>query len=309
MSTAIVSIGMHLTGFEVLSKALLALAGVAWVVLACAFGLRVLWDRPDWRTDADTPPALTAVAATSVLGTRIALLGRHGVASALLVVAAAVWPFLLLAVIRHWQRRGMPGVVFLVCVATQGLAVLAGTLGPWAGEWLMWVALCLFALGIALYVDALLRFDFRQILTGPGDHWIAGGALAISTVAGSKLVASTVWTGWSHTVLRTTTLVLLALAAAWYAVLAVGEVWRPRPQYNIRRWSTVFPLGMTAVAGLSVSASAGVAWLDRPSRVLLWIAAAVWLLVLVGLVRSLGRREDRDQSGGGQAERHEARTA
>lgn len=309
MSTAIVSIGMHLTGFEVLSKALLALAGAVWVVLASAFGLRVLWDRSHWRTDADTPPALTAVAATSVLGTRVALLGWHEVAAVLLVLAAAVWPFLLLAVVRHWQRRGMPGVVFLVCVATQGLAVLAGTLGPQAGDWLMWIALCLFAFGIALYVDALLRFDFRQVLTGEGDHWIAGGALAISTVAGSKLVAAPVWTGWSHTVLRTTTLVLLASAAAWYAVLAAAELWRPRPYYGIRRWSTVFPLGMTAVAALSVSTAADIAWLDRPGRVLLWIAAAVWLVVLIGFVRSLGRRKDHAQGGGGQPERHEARAA
>lgn len=309
MSTAIISIGMHLSGFEVLSKILLGVAGAVWVVLACAFALRVLLDRTKWRDDADTPPALTAVAATSVLSTRIAVLGWHEVAGVLLVLAVVVWPFLLAAVIRHWKRRGMPGAVFLVCVATQGLAVLSATLASQTGDWLMWIALVFFALGIPLYVNALVRFDLRQVLVGQGDQWVAGGALAISTVAGSKLVAAPLWTGTSHDILRATTLVLLALASAWYAVLAVAEVWRPRPQYNIRRWSTVFPLGMTAVAALSVSTAADLPWLDRPGRILLWIAAAVWLLTVVGFLRSLARREDRAQGGDSERERHEARAA
>ncbi|MDI2127847.1 tellurite resistance/C4-dicarboxylate transporter family protein [Yinghuangia seranimata] len=289
MATGIVSVGLHLTGHETFSRVLLGLAGAVWVVLAVQFVELLLHDRAGWSTRADSPPALTGVAGTAVLGTRLAVLGWTGVAAALLVVAAAVWPVLLVGVLRHWSRP-MPGAAFLVCVATQGLAVLGATLaGLEDATWLMWTALVLFLLGLVLYVEALVRFDFRQVLTGAGDHWIAAGALSISTLAGSKLTASTEWTGTAHQALRTTTLVLLGLALAWYAVLAVCELLRPRLRYDIRRWATVFPLGMTAAASLSTSTAAGVAWLDDLGRALLWVAVIVWALVAYGLAARLLR--------------------
>lgn len=47
----------------------------------------------------------------------------------------------------------------------------------------------------------------------------------------------------------------------WYVVLAVAEVRRPRLAYDVRRWATVFPLGMAAGASLSTASAAHVAWL------------------------------------------------
>ncbi|WP_405745489.1 hypothetical protein [Streptomyces sp. NBC_01525] len=48
-------------------------------------------------------------------------------------------------------------------------------------------------------------------------------------------------------------------------------------------------MGMTAVATLSVAVAdaAAVGWLRTPGQVLLWVAAAAWVLALVGLVRHL----------------------
>ncbi|NUU22214.1 MAG: hypothetical protein HOV68_11985 [Streptomycetaceae bacterium] len=290
IATAIVSIGLHLAGFEVLSKILMCLAAALWVVLAALFATRLVRDPKGWKAGADTPPALTAVAATTVLGTRLAMFDWTEVAAVLLVVAALAWPGLLAAVILHWGRH-MPGAAFLVCVATQGLAVLSATLAPDYGDWLLHAALALFLLGLPLYVDALVRFDFAQVLTGAGDQWVAGGALAISAVANAKLLGSGLWTGTAHTALRTSLLTILGIALAWYAALALAELYRPRFRYDIRRWATVFPLGMTAVAALLASATAGVAWLDTLGRVLLWIAFAVWTLTLIGFVRSRVRAE------------------
>ncbi|MFD9909118.1 tellurite resistance/C4-dicarboxylate transporter family protein [Streptomyces sp. NPDC059063] len=283
MATGIISVGLHLTGHDVLSEIFLAVACVLWLVLAADFVDLLARDRSRWTAAAVTPPALTAVAATTVVGTRFSLLGRPELAIALLVVAAAVWPGLLIAVVRHWRRRGMPGGAFLVCVATQGLAVLAATLSlAGEGDWLGDAALACFGLGLLLYGDALTRFDLRQVWTGAGDQWVAGGALAISALAGSKLMASPRWTGDGHEVLRTVTYVLLGLALAWYAVLLVAEVARPRPRYDVRRWATVFPLGMTAVASLSTGVVGGVDGLRALGRVLLWVAVGVWGVVWVG---------------------------
>ncbi|MFD5626128.1 tellurite resistance/C4-dicarboxylate transporter family protein [Streptomyces sp. NPDC127072] len=294
MASGIISVGLRLTGHETLSRVALVLAAVAWLALAADFTVRLLRERTRWATEAGTPAGLTAVAATTVLGTRLSLLGWQEVAGALLALSAVLWPVLLLLVVRHWSRR-MPGGVFLVCVATQGLSVLGATLAAAVGaDWLAHAALVLFWLGIALYGVAFVHFDIREVVTGAGDHWIAGGALGISALAGAQLVAAHnadafLWNGDDNGVLRAVTTALLVLGLALCCVLAAAEA-RPRLRYDARRRVTVFSLGMTAAATLSVSAALGVPWLRNLGEVLLWIAVALWLLAATGAVRSAAHR-------------------
>lgn len=284
MATEIVSVGWHLVGLEVLSLVWLVIGAAVWVLLAIDFTSRLLYERDRWRGEADTPPALTAVAATTVLGTRFSLLGWQLVAAVGLVLAVAVWPLLLTAVIRHWGAR-MPGAAFLVCVSTQGIAVLSATLAAAEGlSWLGWVGLAFFVGGLALYPLAFTHFDVRQIWTGHGDHWVATGALAISALAGAKLLATGQWTGWPLHTLRAATAVVLAANLAGYVVLLIAEAVRPRPDYDIRRWATVFPLGMTAVAAYTTGAALPVSRLLPVARVLLAIAVAAWLYTLAALL-------------------------
>ncbi|GHI05519.1 hypothetical protein Scel_38400 [Streptomyces cellostaticus] len=220
-----------------------------------------------------------------MLATRISELGWQHLAQASLALAALLWPALLYLVVRHWQPR-MPGAVFLCCVATQGLAVLAATLAAaGATAWLAHAALVLFWLGLVLYGLALARFDPRQVFEGAGDHWIAGGALAISALAGAKLLSADsvrlyLWNDDGSSVLRTVTVALLVLDLAWCVVLLAAEAARPRLRYDMRRWATVFPMGMTAAATLSVAATVGAEGLKEPGRVLVWVA--VWLVVAAG---------------------------
>lgn len=292
MATGIVSIGLYLTGYETLSRIALALACVAWLALAVDFVVRLLRERARWVEEASTPPGLTAVAATTVLGTRLSALGWQEPAEALLALSAVLWPVLLLIVLRHWKRR-MPGGVFLVCVATQGLSVLCATLAAAVGpEWLAHAGLVLFWLGIVLYGVAFTHFDVREVVRASGDHWVAGGALAISALAGAKLIAAHhvnpyLWNDDDSRVLRVTTVALLVLALASYCVLAVAELGWPRLRYDVRRWATVFPMGMTAVATLSVATAVGDFWLKGPGQVLLWISVAVWLAVAAGAVHTM----------------------
>ncbi|MFG2678487.1 tellurite resistance/C4-dicarboxylate transporter family protein [Streptomyces sp. NPDC048392] len=289
MATGIVSVALHLTGREALSRISLVLACAAWLPLAANFGYLLLAERARWMKRAGTPGALTAVAATTVLGTRFSLLGWSLLAAVLLALAALLWPWLLVLVVRRWGRR-MPGTVFLGCVATEGLAVLGATLAAATSTaWLAHAALVPFWLGIVLYLIALFRFDLRQVARGAGDHWVAGGALAISALAGAKLLAAAgtgmyLWNADDNAVLHDLTVFLLALDLAWYAVLVAAEIVWPRVRYDARRWSTAFPLGMTAAATLSVAAVVGVPWLDGPGRALLWIAVAGWLAVAAGAV-------------------------
>ncbi len=286
MATGIISVGLHLTGHETLSLALLALAFLFWAGLAVDFVARLIGDRARWEAESYTPPALTSVAATCVLGTRCTALDWRALALVLLAASVVLWLVLLPSVLRHW-RRGMTGGVFLVCVATQGLVVLAATLAPVLDAgWLAQVSLGVWCLGLVLYCAALAHFDYTNVRTGAGDQWVAGGALAISALAGAKLLAAGQLTGSLHGVVRVVTLVLLCLDLAWYAVLAVAEARWPRVRYDARRWATVFPLGMTSVATLSVSTAAKVGWLEGPGKVLLWIAVTVWCVVLAGMLRA-----------------------
>ncbi|MGY4960139.1 tellurite resistance/C4-dicarboxylate transporter family protein [Streptomyces sp. 900105245] len=291
MATGIVSMGLHLSGDETLSRVVLVLAAIAWVALAADFVMRLATDRPRWLADAATPGALMAVAATTVLGTQLSMLGWETLAAALLALSALLWPGLLVYVMRHWARR-MPGSVFLCCVATQGLAVLGATLAAAVETaWLAHTAMVLFWLGLVLYGLALLRFDLRQVLEGAGDQWIAGGALAISALAGARLIAAGdgsmyLWNLDDRGVLRDVTAALLALDLAAYVVLLVAEAVRPRLRYDVRRWATVFPMGMTAAATLSVSAAMDAPWLRVPGQVLVWVGVAAWLATAVGALRT-----------------------
>ncbi|MFI7500371.1 tellurite resistance/C4-dicarboxylate transporter family protein [Streptomyces sp. NPDC049687] len=306
LATGILSVGLQSAGYGVLSRVALALAGAAWVALGADFVVRLVRERERWSAEAGAPGGLTAVAATTVLGTRVSALGRQSLAWALLALSAVLWPVLMAGVVRHVVRHvvghlgRMRGDVFLCCVATQGLAVLGATLAKAeAVAWPAHTALVLFWLGLLLYVPMPALFDWRQLTEGAGDQWVAGGAPAVSALAGASLITADrgelyLWSADDRGVLRVVTAALLVLALCWYAVLLVAEVLRPRPRYDVRRWATVFPMGMTAVATSAVAAALRVPWLKGPGEVLLWVAVAAWLAVASAAagarVRSTGPR-------------------
>lgn len=287
MGTAILSTGMAGVPVLWLSYVLVAIAAVLWLALAVLFLTRLLAHRARWVADADVPPSLTGVAGTCVLGTRLSMLGWLPVSVALLALAAALWLVLLPLVLQHWKTPTV-GVNFLLCVSTQALAVLSASVA--IAEQLRWLAVVagvLFLAGLVAYVSVLVTFDFRQVAHGAGDHWVAGGALAISTLAATKLYLAAGLLGVSGGVLRVVALVLWALAAGWYLVLAVGEaIWR-RPHYDVRRWSTVFPLGMTATAAINLGVAAQLPGIRTAGQVLIWPALAVWAAVAYGAANKL----------------------
>ncbi|QFR97792.1 hypothetical protein GBW32_16150 [Streptomyces tsukubensis] len=288
MATGIVSVGCHTIHADEVSLALLVIACLLWVFLVAVFARRFVVERDRWLAEVRTAASLTGVAGTAVLGVRISLLDLRPLAGALLAVATLAWLVFLPEVLRHLARR-VPGVAYLACVSTQSLAVLGATLATVLPTmWPLWPALGLFVLGLALYVLVLTHFDFGQLRTGAGDHWVACGAVSISALAAAKLTTAAApgspvdWARPLHPWLRGATLVLLVIALLWYVVIAYWELRNPRPAYDIRRWATVFPLGMTAVAALTTAAATGIAWPERLGRFLLWVSVAVWLLVAVG---------------------------
>jgi tellurite resistance protein TehA-like permease len=233
---------------------------------------------------------LAGVAATAVLGVRLALQDQRVSAAALLVLAAIGWALLLSPVLRHWKTPTV-GISFVVGVATDGLALLGATLaGAFHAGWLVAPAALFLLLALALYGFTLARFDLRQLINGQGDHWIAGGALAIAALSAGKVTeAARTLDRLRHLqqILGPGTFVLWCLAMAWLPVLLVSEVVRPRLGYDVRRWATVFPFGMYAACSFTVGQVTGVSGLISFGRVWTWVASAVALVVFAGLFRHI----------------------
>lgn len=288
MGTGIVSIGFSLDGRETLSLVLLALAAVVWVVLAGGLAVLVLRLRPLLLDLARSPAALTGVAGTNVLGVRVEMLGWRGIAAALLAIGLVLWLLLAPWVLAHWRRPAV-GVSFVLVVSTESLAALAPLLAlAYGAAWLAVAALVCVGLGLAFYLFVLASFDLRQLLVGNGDHWVAGGALAISALACARTAEAAGALPQLHAAagsLGTAALGIWAAAVAWLPALLAGEVVSRRTAYDPRRWSTVFPLGMVAVCSFAVARVESLEGLADFARAWIWIAFAVWLAVFGGLLR------------------------
>ncbi|MBS1885504.1 MAG: tellurite resistance/C4-dicarboxylate transporter family protein [Actinobacteria bacterium] len=296
MGTGIVSIVLSLDGHETLSRILLGLDIATWLTLAVLLPARAQRDRDRFRADIRTPAAFTAVAGTAVLGTRLTLLGWCWAGVALLAIALAVWSGLIGPVLRHWRTPTI-GASFILTVGTESLALLAATLGhAYRVEWLLDVALVPFLLGLCFYPWVLRRFDFRQLATGAGDHWVTGGALAISTVVAGRITLGYEVVepgGGALGLLRGVSLGLWIVTMVWLPVLLVAELRWPRPRYGVRRWSTVFPVGMYAASSFIVGDAVPAAVPARFADVWIWVAVAVWAVVATGLVRAVVREVGR----------------
>jgi tellurite resistance protein TehA-like permease len=115
MGCGIVSIDLYSYHQPVLSAILLWFAAGAWLLLAVVLGLRLAYQRERFILEASSPAALTGVAGTAVLGTRLALQGNHAVAAALLAVSGVCWALLVVPVLRHWKTP-TAGVSFVLAV-------------------------------------------------------------------------------------------------------------------------------------------------------------------------------------------------
>lgn len=288
MGTGIVSLALLLDKRRVLSDILLALDALVWLALVILVPARARRDRQRFRGDQSSAPALTAIAGTGVLGTRLTAQGWTWAGSGMLVIAFVLWLWLIPQVLGHWTRP-TAGASFMLTVSTQAVALLTATVAlKGATTWLLYPALVMFALGLLAYLFVLRDFQWRQLMIGRGDHWVTGGALAISTVAAARLAllaGETGRLGGKHGPLQTVSVVLWVLAMIWLPALLVSEATHRRLTYSVSRWSTVFPFGMYAACSFAVSSLADIRAINVFARVWVWIALAVWAVVTGAMTR------------------------
>jgi tellurite resistance protein TehA-like permease len=122
--------------------------------------------------------------------------------------------------------------------------------------------------------------------------WVVMGAAAISTNAGSVLIATDSGMPFLNAMrpfIDGVTLTMWAWATWWIPLLLFLGVWK----HGVRRvpltytpmlWSLVFPLGMYALASLRLSLAADFPPLSAISGVMVWVALAAWAATAAGLV-------------------------
>jgi tellurite resistance protein TehA-like permease len=292
MSFGILSVDFHSVGQPAAAVVLLWLASASWLFLAGVVALRALRERDRFVRETKVPAALTAVAGSCVLGTAFAAHGWYPVTAVLLGVGFVSWLLLLTPVLAN-QKPPVTGASFLPAVATQGLAVLSATLAARDGTaWLLVAAVAAWILGLGFYASTVTRFDPRQLLTGQGDHWVAGGALAISALAAAKIAEAGAVVGWFSSpqgAAGDTALAFWCLAMLWLGPLVAAEMVRPRLSCDLRRWATVFPLGMYAALSFAAGQVTGIGGISVFARAWTWVAVAVSLVVFAGLIRRIGQ--------------------
>jgi tellurite resistance protein TehA-like permease len=317
MATGIIAIGCRSIGIPWLGEALYVVAAVAYVVIAVLTTARLVrYPRlliADITSHAKGFAFTTAVAGTEVLGTAsLILFGWWQLALALWWVGVALWAVLiyttLIAVVLREEKpgfiSGFNGTWFLLTVSTESVAVLGALLLPrLGGEALAFTCLAFFCLGILLYVIVMTmifaRWTFYRLSVADEDPptWIAAGAVAITTLAGSNLLLART----AHPLLERTgpaieLFVVLAWATAtfWFPLMIAIGVWkhivnRFPLRYHPSYWALVFPLGMYAVATLKMRLAIELGMLAWLPVVALAIALVAWLATFFGLVHHVTR--------------------
>lgn len=259
----------------------------------------------------------TIVAGSNVLAARLVVDRADMAAYTLLVVGTLTW--LVLGYLVPWLVlvRGSEdttgsgleradGSWFVWAVASQSVAVAAATLQPdseFAGHGLALLAFVAWAVGCFLYAAAVVLVGLRVVLYGltPADftpaYWVAMGAASITILAGVRLAdmrGATVIAVMQE--LTTGASVMFWAFASWlFPVLVVAGWWRHVVHrvplvYEPALWTMVFPLGMYALASMSLGDSDGLAWISWLGRAGLWLALGVWAVTFAAMCQHLYRR-------------------
>lgn len=317
MASGIISIGLELEGFAVLSWTLLAVCVAAFVVLLSLTVWRFVSYRAAVNEDFMDPRRafgfFTFVAGTNVLGVRLGMEGLHGLTALLLVLSGIAW--LVLGYVVPWTavlgREERPvvaaanGTWFIWVVASQSVAIAAASIEPVFSSGrreLALLAVMSWSVGVFLYGAAGLIVSLRLMLYpfGPEEltppYWVAMGALAITVLAGARIVemADAPMVHATRDLIAGLAVVFWAFAT-WLIPVLVGAGWwrhvvRKVPlRYEATLWSIIFPLGMYAVAGIYLGEADDLPVVGMVGRVELWVALAAWAVVLVAMARHVTR--------------------
>ncbi|WP_238383383.1 MULTISPECIES: tellurite resistance/C4-dicarboxylate transporter family protein [unclassified Nocardioides] len=317
MASGILSVGMELQGYRVLSDVLLAVCAGAFVLLLSLTAWRFVAYREATSDDFMDPRRgfgfFTFVAGTNVLGVRLGLDGHYAATAVLFALSGTAW--LVLGYVVPWtavlgpQPRPVVGAAngtwFIWTVATQSVATAAATLEPRADTGriaLALLAVVAWSVGVFLYAATGVIVTLRLMLYefGPEDlnppYWVSMGALAITVLAGARIVemADAPMVDATRDLIAGLAVVFWAFATWLIPPLVAAGVWRHMIRkiplrYDPTLWSMIFPLGMYAAAGIYLGRADNLPLVHRIASIELWVAFAAALTVFIAMLVHLDR--------------------
>lgn len=312
MATGIVSNAFYFMGFFRLSQLLFAVNLVAYPILMAAILFRLIRHTNAFWTDLLEPRLVfsffTIVAASDVLGIQLDLRGYAAISIALWLFALVTWFFLLyfsFAVLTFLNTAQDANVVhggwLIAIVGTQSLVLLGVRVADHLtayGPGISVLAHMLWGIGLALYAIFVTLFSYRIFFfkLSPDDLspllWVVMGAAAISTNAGTSLILSNPHMQFladMRPFIDGVTMLIWTWGTWWIPLLVFFGIWkhlisRVPLTYAPTIWSLVFPLGMYSVATFRLSLATQFIFLQSLARGFVWIAAAVWLAAMLGMI-------------------------
>ena len=318
MGTGIVSIGAQLTGHAVVATALFWIAFAFYAALVVLNIWRFISYRRHMSEDFHDPGRafgfFTFIAATDVLAAMLVGTGFAAAAAVLLGVAVLAW--LVLGYVIPWTavlgnpRRPMldraNGTWFIWVVASQSIAVVAAGLEPLYPElrqWLSILAVVAWSTGVVLYAGCALFVMLRAMLyrLDPQDldppYWVAMGAVAITVVAGARIVEmdDAPMIDVTRELIAGMSVIFWAFASWLIPVLLAAGVWRHLVhriplRYQPTLWSFVFPMGMYAAASIYLGRADHLPVVEAIGSLWFWAGFAVWCLTAAAMVVDIVRR-------------------
>jgi tellurite resistance protein TehA-like permease len=162
----------------------------------------------------------------------------------------------------------------------------------------------MFLVGCMLYIVIISLIFYRWVffslmpeaLAPP--YWINMGAVAISTLAGTMLLAAAQRSPLLTELvpfIKGITLLFWSTATWWVPMLIILGVWRHvyrrfPLRYDPLYWGAVFPLGMYTACTYRVTQVMSARLLEWIPHVFIYIALAAWTVTLIGLIHQLVSR-------------------
>ncbi len=312
MATGIVSVAMHNHGLPAISTGLLWLAVGEYAVLVVLYAVRLAVFSAEVVADFADPARafgfFTFVAATCVVGSRLALDRHWNVAIALGCTGALAW--LVLGYVVPWTAvlgkavrpvlQNANGTWFIWVVASQSIAVLIAMIEPEISSGrreLALLAVFSWSIGVFLYAAAgvfvavrMLFFELRPIdLTPP--YWVAMGATAITVVAGARIVqmADAPMVAATRGLIAGASVFFWAFGTWLIPPLVAAGIWRHAVhrialRYEAAMWSVVFPLGMYGVGGHFLGQADQLPIVEAIGANESWLALAAWVIAFVAML-------------------------